>query len=92
MQVTVRFLGSAYVAAGRKSVCLDVPRNCTGADIAAALAKAVPNLVGRVVAEDRHSLLWPNVLDVGGTHIIADFGKPLDLPPGTDLAIGQEPC
>lgn len=92
MKVTVEFLGSAFVAAGRKSITLDVPAQCTGADLLAALAKAAPNLVGRVIAEDKRSLIWPNLLDFGGIRTIADMEEPLDLTQSTNFAIAQEPC
>lgn len=92
MQVTVEFLGSAFVAAGRKSVSIDVPQQCRGVDILEALAKAVPSLVGRVIEKDKRSLILPNVMDVNGVQAIADWEAPLTLAPGSTLAIGQEPC
>ncbi len=92
MQVTVEFLGSAYVAAGRRSISFECPDRCSVRELIAALAKAMPRLVGRVIADSREELIHPNVLDVGGLRVLANLDEVLDLTQNSSFAIGQVPC
>lgn len=92
MQVTVEFLGSASVAAGRKSISIACPDHCRVRELIAALAQAMPHLVGRVIAESRDELIHPNVLDVGGTRVLSNPDEILDLRQNSNFAIGQLPC
>ena len=92
MQVTVEFLGTASVAAGRRKVSIELPATCTGRDVLKELSKAVPKLVGHVIEEDQSSLISPNVMDLNGVKVIHDYDAPLALDAQSTLAIGQSPC
>ena len=72
MKVTVEFLGVAGLAAGTREVTLELPEGTTFRQIVRQLSEQYPDLVGKVIAEDRETMFGSNILNRNGKTVIRD--------------------
>ncbi len=72
MKVTVEFLGVAGLAAGTREVTLELAEGTTFRQIVRRLSERYPDLVGRVIAEDRETMFGSNILNRNGKTVIRD--------------------
>ncbi len=72
MKVTVEFLGVAGLAAGTREVTLELPEGTTFRQIVRRLSERYPDLVGKVIAEDRETMFGSNILNRNGKTVIRD--------------------
>lgn len=91
-QLIVELTGPVRVQAGLKEVSITVEDNATWSDVVATLARALPELVGTAIAEDRRSITWPYLLNVGGRRTIRDFGEKAQIQEGDHLSLLEETC
>jgi hypothetical protein len=71
--VTVELIGAARVVAGRKEISLALADGATWRDVIAALARAIPGLLGEVVAKDGRSLLGDYTFYLGGRTFVRNL-------------------
>ena len=70
MRVNVELFGTARLACGRRLVEVELPANCSGVALTAALADACPQLVGVALREDLGGLLESYTLNLNGTEFV----------------------
>lgn len=85
VNVQVELFGLARIACGRRQVELAVPEYARPGDVAAALAGACPELVGRAIREDLSGLQQSYTFNLNGTAFISD--APLRLKPGDAILL-----
>lgn len=91
-KVTIELTGPVRTKVGQKEVSITVDDNATWGDVVAALAQALPVLVGTSVAEDRRSIVPPYLLSVGGRRVVRDFGEKAQIQEGNCLSLLEETC
>ena len=91
-KVTVELIGTARIRVGRKEVCITVRDEATWRDVVAALAAALPVLVGMAITEDRRALVPPHLLSLGGRHTIKNFDAEVEIKEGDLLSLFEETC
>lgn len=91
-KVTVELTGPARIQAGRKEVSIIVQDDATWRDVVAALAQALPVLVGKAITEDRRDLIWPYLLNLGGRRTVRDFDENAQIKEGDLLSLLEETC
>jgi hypothetical protein len=91
-KVTVELTGPARIQAGRKEVSITVEDGATWRDVMAALAQALPMLVGKAITEDRRNLIGPYLLNLGGRRTIRDFDEEAQVKEGDFLSLLEETC
>jgi molybdopterin-guanine dinucleotide biosynthesis protein A/molybdopterin converting factor small subunit len=67
---TVELFGMARLTAHTRQVSLEVPSGSTLSQVLAALAEALPVLVGRVISPDRSSMVNGYACNVNGLHFV----------------------
>ena len=70
VRVNVEMFGTARLACGRRLVEVELPANCSGVALTAALADACPQLVGVALREDMGGLLESYTLNLNGTEFV----------------------
>ena len=85
VDVRVELFGLAAIAGGRRAVPLSLPADASMTEVAAALAKACPAVVGEAVREDGQGFRSSYVLSVNGRSFV-DGGR-LTLRPGDSLLL-----
>lgn len=68
--VNVEMFGTARLACRRRLVEVELPANCSGVALTAALADACPQLVGVALREDLEGLLESYTLNLNGTEFV----------------------
>lgn len=91
-KVTVELIGPARIQAGRKEVIITVEDDATWRDVVAALAQALPVLVGQVITEDRRDLIGSYLLNVGGRRTVYDLDEKAQIEEGDLLSLLEETC
>ena len=91
-KVTVELTGPARIQAGRKEVITTVEDDATWRDVVAALAQALPVLVGKAITEDRRDLIGSYLLNVGGRRTVYDFDEKAQIEEGDLLSLLEETC
>ena len=70
VRVSVEMFGTARLACGQRLVEVELPANCSGVTLTAALADACPQLVGVALREDMEGLLKSYTLNLNGTEFV----------------------
>ena len=70
VRVNVEMFGTARLACGRRLMKVELPVNCSGAALTAALAAACPQLVGVALREDLGGLLESYTLNLNGKEFV----------------------
>ena len=70
--VRVELFGGARIASGRREIEIIVPERAESAVLARTLAEACPELVGRVVKEDRSGLQESYTLNLNGVTFLSE--------------------
>lgn len=70
VRVNVEMFGTARLACGRRLMEVELPANCSGVALTAALADACPQLVGVALREDLGGLLESYTLNLNGTEFV----------------------
>lgn len=91
-KVTIELVGTARILAGQKEISVTVEEDAIWQDIVAALAQAVPGLIGQVITEDRRALISSYQLNLGGMHFIMDLDKQAWLKEGDRISLLEETC
>ncbi len=91
-KVTVELTGPARIQAGRKEVRITVEDDATWRDVVAALAQALPVLVGKAITADRRDLIEPYLLNLGGRRTVRDFDEKVQIEEGDLLSLLEETC
>lgn len=91
-QLIVELTGPARIIAGRKEVTITVAEEATWRDVLAALARALPALVGEVISADNHDIVGPYLLNVGGRYAVRNFDEKAPLQDGDHLSLLEETC
>ena len=91
-KVTIELIGTARIQAGRREVSIAVCDEATWRDVVAALAAALPVLVGTAITDDRRSLVLPHLLSVGGRYTIRDLDEEVEIKEGDLLLLFEETC
>lgn len=91
-KVTVELTGPARIQAGRKEVGITVEDDATWRDVVAALAQALPVLVGKAITEDGRDLIGSYLLNVGGRRTVYDFDEKAHIEEGDLLSLLEETC
>ncbi len=92
MIVTIELVGTARIHVGRKEVSITVRDEATWRDVVAALAAALPVLVGTAITEDKRALVPPHLLSLGGRHTIENFDEEVEIKEGDLLLLFEETC
>ncbi len=90
--VIFELTGTARVLARKTRVPLTVPQNGTWHDIVAALAQAVPSLVGDVITKDKRNLVGGYVINVNGRYSIPHLDTRIDCSSGDSLTLLEDAC
>ncbi|HEY7496507.1 MAG TPA: MoaD/ThiS family protein [Candidatus Tectomicrobia bacterium] len=69
--IQVELYGLAQLVCGRRQVAIDVLETATIADVATALAKACPALVGTIIRDDLSGLHESYILNLNGLTFVA---------------------
>ena len=85
VDVSVELFGSARMLTGRRQAQIAVPSQATITDLVAALAERCPDLVGKVILEDRSGLLKSYIFNLNGTAFVSE--EPLQLKTGDTLLL-----
>ena len=85
VDVRVELFGQARILSGRRHVDVAVPSEAWPEDLATALGKACPELIGKVLREDRSGLQESYTFNLNGTAFVGD--GPLHLIPGDHLLL-----
>lgn len=85
--VVVELAGLTRVLAGCTEMSVTIRDGATWRDVIAALACALPALVGEALAEDRRDLLGSYILNVGGRYTIQNLDDETSLEEGDRLAL-----
>jgi|ETN02SMinimDraft_2_1059926.scaffolds.fasta_scaffold164899_1 molybdopterin converting factor small subunit len=72
IDVRVELFGVARLTAGRRELTVSLPRRPAVPEVVAALARACPDLVGKVIAEDRTRLMQSQILNLNGMAFVGD--------------------
>jgi len=83
--IQVELFGLAQLVCGRRQVAIDVPGSATVADVATALAKTCPALVGTIIRHDLSGLHESYILNLNGLTFVAQGC--LTLQPGDTLLL-----
>lgn len=83
--VSVELFGSARLLCGSRVADVETPRATDTGQLAAALADRYPQLLGKVVREDRQGLLGSYTFNLNGVSFIG--AGPLDLQPGDSVLL-----
>lgn len=70
VRVSVEMFGTARLACGQRLMEVELPANCSGVALTAALADACPQLVGVALREDLEGLLESYTLNLNGTEFV----------------------
>lgn len=85
VRVNVELFGTARMASGQRLVKIDVPDKATPKDVVTSLAKAVPELIGKVILDDVTGLQKSFMFNLNGTEFISD--ERLNLKSGDTLLL-----
>ena len=85
VDIRVELFGLARMLSGRHHVEVPMPRRAETVDVVAALARACPELVGKVLLEDVSGLQESYTLNLNGTSFVGD--ERLHLEPGDTLLL-----
>jgi molybdopterin converting factor small subunit len=85
VSIRIELFGQARLLAGRRDVEIEAPRHGKPGELTAALATACPELVGKVILDDRSGLQPSYTLNLNGTKFID--GDTPDLKPGDALLL-----
>ena len=83
--VRVEIFGLARMISGRRYVSIDVAATSRIRDLVSALSESCPELVGKVIAEDRCTLESSYIFNLNGTAFVS--GGPLKLSAGDTLLL-----
>ena len=83
--IHVELFGLARIETGRRQVDVRVPQRAHPAEVASALADACPELIGKVILDDRSGLQESYTFNLNGTSFLSDHQ--LDLSPGDTLLL-----
>ena len=83
--VRVEIFGLARMVCGHRYVNIDVPATSRLRDLVSELSESCPELVGKVIAEDRSALLSSYTFNLNGTAFVS--GGPLKLASGDTLLL-----
>ena len=70
VRVSVEMFGTARLACGQRLMEVELPADCSGVALTAALADACPQLVGVALREDMEGLLESYTLNLNGTEFV----------------------
>lgn len=85
VDIQVELFGQARILTGMRSVEVAVPGHAELGDLAAAIGDACPELVGKVVREDRTGLQESYTFNLNGTSFVGE--QPLRLEAGDRLLL-----
>ena len=85
VDVQVELFGQARILSGKRRVGLTVPGRAQPADLAFALSETCPELVGKVLREDRTGLQESYTFNLNGTAFVGN--GPLDMKSGDHLLL-----
>jgi molybdopterin converting factor small subunit len=85
VNIRVELFGLARIACGRSQVEVAVPEYARPGDVAAALAGACPQLVGKAIREDLSGLQQSYTFNLNGTAFMSD--APLRLKHGDAILL-----
>lgn len=84
--------GIVYALGRQRRVVLTVADNATWEDVIAALARAVPALVGDVIGKDRRHLVSDYLINVGGRVTIQDLSAIAEIAEGEQFVLLSDLC
>lgn len=84
VRVTVELFGPPRLAAGRPTVEVEIPAVATAQDLARALARSCPALVGVLVEDGGRALRADYVVNINGLRFVSG---PMELAPGDRLLV-----
>ena len=85
INILMELFGTARISTGRRMLELAVPEQAEISDVIEALAEICPELVGKVIMDDRSRLQESYTLNLNGTSFVRD-GR-LCLKPGDRLLL-----
>ena len=85
VRVRGEIFGLARMVCGRRYANIDVPATSRLRDLVSVLSESCPELVGKVIAEDRSALLSSYTFNLNGTVFVSD--GPLNLASGDTLLL-----
>ncbi len=85
LDLHIELFGLAAIASGRRRVSVSLPADSAVGEVAAALARECPELVGEVVSDDRSGFRSSYILNVNGRTFVD--GGPLELARGDTLLL-----
>ena len=90
--VVVETSNVVYALARQREIRVVLRDNTTYADLIAALAQAVPALVGEVISKDKRHLIGDYLLNVGGRVTIQDLSEVTDIREGERVVFLTDAC
>jgi molybdopterin converting factor small subunit len=72
VDVRVELFGVARLTAGRRELTVALPERPNTRDIVGALARACPELIGKVISEDGTTLQESQILNLNGTVFVGE--------------------
>jgi predicted RNA-binding protein with EMAP domain len=90
--VVVETSNIVYALARQREIRLALRDNATYADLVAALAQAVPALVGEVISKDKRHLVGDYLLNVGGRVSVQDLSQVADIREGERVIFLTDAC
>ena len=85
VRIQVELFGLARILSGRRQVEIAVPGEAAPRDVAAALADVCPEMVDKVIREDRSGLQMSYTLNLNGTTFVPD--GPVHLEAGDTILL-----
>ena len=85
LEIRVELFGLARISSGRRVVRITVPVDADIRDVAAALGKVCPQLVGGIILDDLSGLQTSYTLNVNGTSFVGS--GPLNLEQGDTILL-----
>lgn len=84
--------GIVYALGKQRLVRLTVADNATWEDVIAALSRAVPVLIGDVIAKDRRHLVSDYLINVGGRVTVQDLSAVAEIAEGGQFVLLSDLC